>query len=51
MPETIARLVRFMADLERTATITFGGAVAAMQPALEAASLHRSPTCREPGPI
>jgi hypothetical protein len=39
MPETIARLVRFMAELERSAAITLGGAVASMQAALEAAHL------------
>ena len=39
MPETIARLVRFLAELERSAAITLGGAVASMQAALEAAHL------------
>jgi len=39
MPELIARLVRFMAELERSAGITLGGAVASMQAALEAAHL------------
>jgi hypothetical protein len=39
MPETIARLVRFLAELERSAVITLGGAVASMQAAMEAAHL------------
>lgn len=39
MPELIARLLRFIADLERNSSMTFGGAVASMRAALEAAGL------------
>lgn len=39
MPELIARLLRFLADLERNSSMTFGGAVASMRAALEAAGL------------
>lgn len=40
VPEVIARLIRFLADLERNSAMTFGGAVASMRAALEAAVLQ-----------
>jgi hypothetical protein len=40
MPEIIARLIRFLADLQRNSAMTFGGAVASMRAALEAARLQ-----------